>query len=200
MVKKENGRRIGFWVRLHPTVFFHRDIRDSRKYDTFRGTQAGLFINLLGKGLTQEINGDGGSIRWAPGPTLINCTCKNRLGFSLLPFTLKTGSEIHSAFACSHRPPWLPDLFKPRGCRGNNWAQYTRPEDWNDARRTGRTSRDRMCHWPWKQNIGNYKYHFTKSFIFFLYKIRKILNIQWSSWQLFGDQNRALLLIDAIVL
>ena len=35
---------------------------DSRKYDTFRGKQAVLFINLLGKGLTQEINGDGGSI------------------------------------------------------------------------------------------------------------------------------------------
>ena len=67
--------------------------------------------------------------------TLINCTCKNRLGFSLLPFTLisqyfkrfnwskhaktneiwKQNSEIHSAFACSHRPPWLPDLFKPYG-------------------------------------------------------------------------------------
>ena len=24
-------------------------------------------------------------------------------------------SEIHSAFACSHWPPWLPDLFKPYG-------------------------------------------------------------------------------------
>ena len=43
-------------------IFFHGDIRDSRKYDTFRGKQAVLFINLLGKGLTQEINGDGGSI------------------------------------------------------------------------------------------------------------------------------------------
>ena len=42
--------------------FFHGDIRDSRKYDTFRGKQAVLFINLLGKGLTHEINGDGGSI------------------------------------------------------------------------------------------------------------------------------------------
>jgi len=41
---------------------FHRDIRDLRKYDTFRGKQAVLFINLLGKGLTQEINGDGRSI------------------------------------------------------------------------------------------------------------------------------------------
>ena len=67
--------------------------------------------------------------------TLINCTCKNRLGFSLLPFTLipqyfkrfnwskhaktneiwRQNSEIHSAFACSHWPPWLPDLFKPYG-------------------------------------------------------------------------------------
>ena len=28
----------------------------------FRGKLAVLFINLLGKGLTQEINGDGGSI------------------------------------------------------------------------------------------------------------------------------------------
>ena len=46
---------------------------------------------------------------------IINCTCKNRLGYSLLPFTLipqyfkrfnwsnwKQNSEIHSAFACSH--------------------------------------------------------------------------------------------------
>ena len=36
--------------------------RDSRKYDPFRGKLAVLFINLLVKGLTQEINGDGGSI------------------------------------------------------------------------------------------------------------------------------------------
>ena len=41
-------------------IFFHVDIRDSRKYDTFRG-------KLLGKGMTQEINEDGGSISWAPG-------------------------------------------------------------------------------------------------------------------------------------
>ena len=32
----------------------------------FCGKQAVLFINLLGKGLTHEINGDGGSIWWAP--------------------------------------------------------------------------------------------------------------------------------------
>ena len=57
----------GFWVRLHPILFFHGD---SRKYDTFRRKLAVLFINLLGKGLTQEINGDGGSIWWAPGFTL----------------------------------------------------------------------------------------------------------------------------------
>ena len=42
--------------------FFDGDIRDSRKYYTYRGKQAVLFINLLGKGLTQEFNGDGGSI------------------------------------------------------------------------------------------------------------------------------------------
>ena len=53
--KKENGRRTGFWVRLHPTLFFHADIRDSRKYDTFREKQAVLFLNLLGNGFTQEI-------------------------------------------------------------------------------------------------------------------------------------------------
>ena len=29
-----------------------------------------LFINLLGKGITQEIIGDRGSIRWAPGAAL----------------------------------------------------------------------------------------------------------------------------------
>ena len=59
--EKENGRRTGFWVRLHPILFFYGDTRDSWKYDTFRGKLAVLFINLLGKGLTQEINGDGGS-------------------------------------------------------------------------------------------------------------------------------------------
>ena len=53
-------------IQLH---FFHGDIRDSRKYDTFREKQAVLFINLLGKGLTQEINGDVGSIWWAPDAT-----------------------------------------------------------------------------------------------------------------------------------
>ena len=62
MVKKENSRRtMGFEFRLYPTLFFHGDIRDSWKYDTFRGEQAVLLINLLGKGLTQEINGDRGS-------------------------------------------------------------------------------------------------------------------------------------------
>ena len=27
----------------------------------------------------------------------------------------RQNSEIHSAFTCSHWPPWLPDLFKPYG-------------------------------------------------------------------------------------
>ena len=81
--------------------------------------------------------------------TLINCTCKNRLGFSLLPFTLipqyfkrfnwskhaktneiwRQNSEIHSAFACSHWPPWLPDLFKPYGAcvkRGSGKQMFRR--------------------------------------------------------------------------
>ena len=58
--KTVEGRASEFdFIQLH---FFHGDIRDSRKYDTFRGKQAVLFINLLGKGLTQEINGDRGSI------------------------------------------------------------------------------------------------------------------------------------------
>ena len=47
---------------LHPTLFNHVDVQDSRKYDTFFRKQAILFKNLLGKGLTQEINGNGGSI------------------------------------------------------------------------------------------------------------------------------------------
>ena len=47
------------FIQLH---FFHGDIQDSQKYDTFRRKKVVLFINLLGKGLTQEINGDGGSI------------------------------------------------------------------------------------------------------------------------------------------
>ena len=62
----ENGRRSGVWFRLHPTLFCHGDIQDSRKYDTFHGKQAVLFVSLLRKGLTQEINGDGGSNWWAP--------------------------------------------------------------------------------------------------------------------------------------
>ena len=45
-----------FWNSYLPTR------STSRKYDTFRGKQAVLFLNLLWKGLTQEINGDGGSI------------------------------------------------------------------------------------------------------------------------------------------
>ena len=67
--------------------------------------------------------------------TLINCTCKNRLGFSLLLLLWyhsilrgsidqkhaktndiwRQNSEIQSAFSCSHWPPRPPDLFKPYG-------------------------------------------------------------------------------------
>ena len=66
--------------------------------------------------------------------TLINCTCRNWLGCSLLPFTLipqyevqlikntlkqtkfwRQNSEIHPAFACSRWPPWFPDLSRPYG-------------------------------------------------------------------------------------
>ena len=49
-----------FWNSYLPTR------STSRKYDTFRGKQAVLFLNLLWKGLTQEINGDGGSIWRVP--------------------------------------------------------------------------------------------------------------------------------------
>ena len=54
--------------------------------------------------------------------TLINCTCKKRLGFSLLPFTLipqylkgsiDQYSEINSPMACSRWLPWFSDLFRP---------------------------------------------------------------------------------------
>ena len=68
--------------------------------------------------------------------TLINCTCKNQRGCSLLPFTFDTtvilrgsidqkhartneiwrqNSEIHPAFACSRWLPWFPDLSRPYG-------------------------------------------------------------------------------------
>ena len=58
--KTVEGRASEFdFIQLH---FFHDDILDSQKYDTFRGKQAVLFINLLGKGSTHEINEDGGSI------------------------------------------------------------------------------------------------------------------------------------------
>ena len=66
---------------------------------------------------------------------IINCTCKNRLGCSLLPFTFtvsyirgsidqkhsktneiwRQNSEIHPAFACSCWPLWFPDLSRPYG-------------------------------------------------------------------------------------
>ena len=60
------GRSAAITLTVTVTVFFHVDIRNSRKYDTFRGKRAVLFINLLGKGLTPEINGDRGFNWWAP--------------------------------------------------------------------------------------------------------------------------------------
>ena len=41
----------------------------------------------------------------------------------------RQNSEIHSAFACSHWPPWLPDLFKPYGAcvqRGSGKQMFRR--------------------------------------------------------------------------
>ena len=38
---------MGFWVRLHPTSFFHGDIRDSRKYDAFRSRKTSRSIYKL---------------------------------------------------------------------------------------------------------------------------------------------------------
>ena len=51
---------------MQNTCIFHGDIRDSRKYDTSRRKKGVLFINLLWKGLTQEISGHRGSKSWAP--------------------------------------------------------------------------------------------------------------------------------------
>ena len=61
--------------------FFNGDIRDLRECDTFRGKQAVLFINQLGKRLTQKISGDRGSESWAPG--------HHRLSLSLSKVSVK---------------------------------------------------------------------------------------------------------------
>lgn len=45
-------------------LIFHDDIRDLRKYDTFRGNKAFSLKNLLGKGLTREISKDRGPLSW----------------------------------------------------------------------------------------------------------------------------------------
>ena len=68
MDEKEKKKTVEGWASEFDFIqfYFFTVTRDSRKYDTFRGKLAVLFINLLGKGLTQEINGDGGSIWWAP--------------------------------------------------------------------------------------------------------------------------------------
>lgn len=42
-----------------------------------------LLINLLRKGLTQVINGDGGSICWAPDTKAIICICIGIVGVSI---------------------------------------------------------------------------------------------------------------------
>ena len=111
---------MGFWVRLHPTSFFHGEIRDSRKYDVFvRGKQAVLFIILLGKGLTQEINGDGGSIWWAPDLTwtlhavFINYSTHWKC-FTLLKMWLKV----------ERSSPQFINLDSLRTKRNENWTRW----------------------------------------------------------------------------
>ena len=65
--KRENDRRTGFWARLHRTLFFLRwHSRLTEIWHFSRETSCSIY-NLLGKGLTQEINGDGGSIWQVPG-------------------------------------------------------------------------------------------------------------------------------------
>ena len=44
---------------------------------------------------------------------LINCTCKNRLGFSLFRFTLIP--QCLKRFACYRWPPRFPDISRPYG-------------------------------------------------------------------------------------
>ena len=92
------------------------DTRDSRKYDTFHGKLAVLFINLLGKGLTQEINGDGGSIWWAPG---VNRCCSlfaasrvflNITSFILFQCRLKVNYEIPVRKSINYRI-WMAIYF-----------------------------------------------------------------------------------------
>ena len=56
--KTVEGRTSDFdFIQLY---YFHGDMLDSRKYDTFRVKQAVLYIDLLGEELTQEISGDSG--------------------------------------------------------------------------------------------------------------------------------------------
>ena len=55
IVKKENGRRQVPDLAFVHLYFLQGDMRNSRKYDTFRGKQVVLLMNLLEKGLIQEI-------------------------------------------------------------------------------------------------------------------------------------------------
>ena len=116
--------------------------------------------------------------------TLINCTCKNRLGFSLLRVTLipqyliirgsidqkhaKTNeiwrqiSEILSAFACSRWPVWFPDLSRPYGAyvkreEGNTFGlSLFRPSQQSNISTSGE---ERFKYpLPWENKISQMPY------------------------------------------
>ena len=53
-----------------------------------------LFINLLAKGLTREINRDGGSIRWAPAQV------HEKIKQIVQNLDLFVNNEINATFLC----------------------------------------------------------------------------------------------------
>ena len=63
------------YVKQQPARAFMRYSCALPKKKNKNKTKEDLFINLLGKGLTQEINGDRSSIWWAPGGNKL-CTIK----------------------------------------------------------------------------------------------------------------------------
>ena len=115
-----------------------------------------LFINLLGKGLTQEINRNGDFIGWDPGARFLK-----------VPRTFRTRKAIRKITTCSF---CKADIFTC--CKGNknknnykvscletpsfwrykeNYVTRNTPEKFRDFRETG----------PWKQE------KFSISFFFF---------------------------------
>ena len=82
-------RHIPPWASTFSTLAIGK-IRFMRERDSFRAKKAVLKIELLGKGLTQEINGDRGSYWWAP----------EQIYTSTMQFKIRF---LHAKFLCPSR-------------------------------------------------------------------------------------------------